>query len=115
MMIFRLLFANAVWKDDVDDNLRFLLVFDEVSGLGPDSLRYLCSALSEFTDVFAVFIDTVSSISLLAPQQTMHPSARVSIHGLQLFHPFSALSCYHSPFDPLKYVLVFSAFELAHW
>ena len=95
--------SNAEWKDDVVDELRLVLVFDEVSGLGPDSLRYLCSALSEFTDVFAVFIDTVSSISLLAPQQSSHPSTRVSIHGLQLFHPFSALSCYNSPFDHLTY------------
>jgi len=83
--------------------LSLLLVFDEISGLGADSLQYLCSALSNFFDIFAVFIDTVSSISMLAPPDKMHTSSRVSVQGKQLFHPFSALSCYHAPFDHSKY------------
>ena len=99
-------FFSCLWirlstetRADIQDDLRLLLVFDEISGLGSNSLRHLCSALSDFTDVFAVFIDTVSSISLLAPQRKMHPSGRVSIQGLELFHPFSALSSYHAPYD----------------
>ncbi len=95
---------------DVHDDLHLVLVFDEVSGLGSNSLQHLCSALSEFTDVFAVFIDTVSSISLLAPQRKMHPSGRVSIRGMELFHPFSALSCYHAPFDHSRCVICLELF-----